>query len=123
MPGDLELLAATNRIFDEEVVGKGDFAALERVYTAGARVMPPGSETITGMDNIKAFWAGAAAALGVTACKLNSVEVEFHGETAVEIGRANLSTVNGPVDVKYVVAWKREGGAWKWDIDIWNHVA
>jgi ketosteroid isomerase-like protein len=123
MSDSLEQLKSTNRIFEEEVVGKGDFAALERVYTANARVLPPGSETVTGQTNIQAFWAQAAVAMGVTSLKLNTVEVEFLGDTAVEIGRANIATASGSVDVKYVVVWKQEGGSWKWDIDIWNPVS
>jgi len=122
--GTKQDLQATNRIFEEEVVGKGDFSALSRVYTKTARIMPPGSETITGGEQISAFWQGAAAALGVTAIRLSTVEVEFLGETAVEIGRATISTLQagtaGSVDVKYVVVWKHEDGTWKWDIDIWN---
>ena len=58
--GTLADLLATNRIFEEEVVGQGDFGALDRVYTADARILPPGAETITGLAGIKAFWAGAA---------------------------------------------------------------
>lgn len=117
-------LLATNRIFEEEVVGKGDFDALERVYTKGARILPPGGEMQSGYDSIKAFWKGAAAALGVTACKLNSVDVDFLEDTAIEIGRATISILNegvaGAIEVKYVVVWKNEDGAWKWHIDIWN---
>src|ERR1051326_3240540 len=33
----------TNRIFEEEVVGKGDFAALAHVYTSDATILPPGA--------------------------------------------------------------------------------
>ena len=123
MSDSLEQLKSTNRIFEEEVVGKGDFAALDRVYTANARVLPPGSETVTGQANIQAFWAQAAVAMGVNSLKLNTVEVEFLGDTAVEIGRANITTASGNVHVKYVVVWKQEGGSWKWDIDIWNPVS
>lgn len=116
-------LNATNRIFEDEVVGQGNFDALERVYTSGARVLPPGSEIVTGLENIKAFWAGAAAAMGVQSLKLRTVELEFAGETAVEIGRADIVTGSGTIEVKYVVVWKKEDGRWKWDIDIWNTVA
>jgi hypothetical protein len=36
-------MAATNRIFEEEVVGRRDFGALDRVYTRDARILPPGA--------------------------------------------------------------------------------
>jgi ketosteroid isomerase-like protein len=119
----LQELRATNRIFEEEVVGKGDFSALDHVYTTTARILPPGSEMVTGMENIRAFWAQAAAAMGVVSIQLKTVDLELLGETAVEIGRALIETGSGEVAVKYVVVWKREAGSWKWDIDIWNAVS
>lgn len=125
--GNAQNLRETNRIFEEEVVGKGDFGALDRVYTRGARILPPGAEMISGLDQIRAFWKQAATAMGVTSLKLTTVDVEFLGETAVEIGRATISTsqsgVPGSAEVKYVVVWKREDGSWKWHTDIWNPVS
>ena len=116
-------LRETNRIFEEEVVGRGDFEALNRVYTWGARILPPGAEMVGGRDAIKDFWRQAASAMQVTAIALRTVDVEFLGETAVEIGRATITTKSGASEVKYVVVWKREDGSWKWHIDIWNPVS
>ncbi len=109
----------TNRVFEEQVVGKGDFSALERVYTREARILPPGAEMIAGLEGIQAFWQQAAAAMGVKSIKLQTVSVEQVGETAFEIGRAELDAAS-PMTVKYVVVWKREDDVWKWDVDIWN---
>jgi ketosteroid isomerase-like protein len=58
-----EEFRATNRVFEEEVVGRGDFGALDRVYTRDARILPPGSPMITGRAAIADFWRGAAEAL------------------------------------------------------------
>ena len=119
----LRELHATNRIFEDEVVGKGNFAALDRVYTTTARILPPGSEVIAGIENIRSFWMKAAADLGVTAVQLRTAEVRFVDQTAIEIGRATLATTTaGEMTLKYVVVWKSEAGTWKWDIDIWNAV-
>lgn len=117
-------LRAANRVFEEEVVGRGDFGALDRVYTADARILPPGGEMVVGRANLREFWKAAAVQLGVTGVKLNTIEVEFLGDTAIEIGRANIAThPSGGFDVKYVVVWKRQDHAWKWHIDIWNPVS
>jgi ketosteroid isomerase-like protein len=114
----------TNRIFEEEVVGKGDFGALARVYTTGATILPPGAEMITGLESIQAFWMQAAVALGVTSLRLHSLSVEVLGDTAYEIGRADINRAAAdPMTVKYVVVWKQEGGSWKWHVDIWNAVS
>ena len=115
----------TNRIFETEVVGKGDFSALKNVYTNDARILPPGAEIISGREQIQSFWQQAAATMGVKSVKLRTVDAEVVGDTAIEIGRAELGTAHStsPTVVKYVVIWKREEGAWKWHIDIWNAVA
>ncbi len=119
-----EHLAATNRIFEEEVVAKRDFTALAHVYTKTARILPPGSETVTGLEAIQSFWQTAVEGLQVTAVKLSTVEHEHVGETIIELGRADLHITGAPepMVVKYVVVWKQEDGQWKWDIDIWNTV-
>jgi ketosteroid isomerase-like protein len=117
-----EAFQATNRIFEEEVVGKGDFAALSRVYTQAARLLSPGIPAITGLPGIIDYWKGAAAALGVTGAKLHSLELTVTGDRAAELGRVEIFTAPGapPATGKYVVLWKQEGGAWKWDVDCWN---
>ena len=35
-----EAIRETNRVFEEEVVGRRNFGALERVYTRDARILP-----------------------------------------------------------------------------------
>lgn len=118
-----EEFRATNRVFEEEVVGRGDFGALERVYTRDARILPPGGPMVTGRAAIAEFWRGAAAALGVEGIKLHTVSLDaVGGDRAQEVGRAELALKGGgaPMALKYVVLWKREDGAWRWDVDIWN---
>jgi ketosteroid isomerase-like protein len=114
---------ATNRIFEEEVGGKRNVAALDRVYTVNARILPPGAEMVTGRENIKAFWRGAIQSLDVESVKLETVDFQLFGDAGIEVGRATLvfrASGAAPAAMKYMVVWKREDGAWKWDIDIWN---
>lgn len=117
-----DAFAATNRIFEVEALGQGDFAALARVYTSEARLLSPGVPAITGLPGIIAFWEGAAAALGVTGAKLQSLELVVTGDRAMEVGQAEIFTAPGtpPALGKYVVLWKQEAGVWKWDVDCWN---
>ena len=111
---------ATNQIFETEVIGKRNFAALDRVYTTDARILPPGAPMIIGRENIRGFWQAAIEALNPNGGGLESLSLEMLGDTAVEIGRATLESEQGNLDVKYVVVWKREDNTWKWHIDIWN---
>lgn len=112
---------ATNRLF-EQLVLKGDMGGLDKVYTADANILPPGSPMVSGIVNIQAFWGGAAAAMGITKALLHTVQLDLSGDSAVEIGNAELFTTASPEPaiLKYVVYWKQQDGAWLWNIDIWN---
>jgi len=111
----------TNEFFDTQVIRKNNTDALDRVYTADARVLPPGAPMIAGRENIKGFWKQAIAGLGLKSVKLATVEAETTGDSVVEIGSADLTVGDGSVvTVKYVVHWKQDDGAWKWHVDIWN---
>jgi ketosteroid isomerase-like protein len=111
----------TNRTFEQAVLAR-DVALLDGVYTADARILPPGAEMVTGRENIKQFWNGAIEALNVGSVRLETLDFEVIGDTGYEIGRATLEFAGGgpPMVAKYVVVWKREDGAWKWHVDIWN---
>jgi ketosteroid isomerase-like protein len=114
-----------NDLFNLEVFGKGNFDALDEIYTADARILPPGAPMIAGREAIKQFWSDAIRSLNATAAVLASVDVMPAGDGMVEIGAATL-TVQPPgqaaaqVEAKYVVYWREEAGAWKWHVDIWN---
>lgn len=117
----LAAMRQTNEVFSTEVVSKQDVGALDRVYTAHARILPPGAEMVEGRDRIKVFWQQAIAGLGLKSAKLATVDTEALGDRVFEIGRADLTVAGGQtVAVKYVVQWKQEDGNWKWHVDIWN---
>jgi ketosteroid isomerase-like protein len=120
MEETLEAMKATNALFNDEVIAKGNLGALERIYTADARVLPPGAEMVSGRLAIQHFWAGAIKGLGLRRAVLATVDAMPAGDGVVEIGRAGLETATGGLSVKYVVFWRQEGGRWKWHVDIWN---
>lgn len=117
----LAAMRATNEYFDTQVIQANNPAALDRVYTADARILPPGAPLISGRDAIKTFWGQAIAGMGIKSAKLATVEAEMAGDSVVEIGKADLTVADGSVvTVKYVVFWKQDAGDWKWHFDIWN---
>jgi ketosteroid isomerase-like protein len=129
MPATLDhikpAMQSTNDLFNREVFGKRNFAALDDIYTRGARILPPGSPMISGRDAIRKFWSDLVQSANATSAVLTSLDVMPAGEGAVEIGKAML-TVEPPgqsaaqMEVKYVVYWQQEDGRWKWHVDIWN---
>ena len=117
-------MASTNEIFNREVFGKRNLAAFDDIYTADARILPPGAPMISGREGIKAFWGSAIESLKATSAVLSSVDVMQAGDDIVEIGKAVLTIEpeGTPVqmEAKYVVYWRQEDGRWKWHVDIWN---
>jgi ketosteroid isomerase-like protein len=118
-------MAATNDRFNNEVFGKRNFDALDDIYTADERILPPGAPMISGRPAIKEFWSNLIQSANAKSAVLASVDVTVTGDSAVEIGRATLTlqpegAAAAEVEVKYVVYWREEGGLWKWHIDIWN---
>ncbi len=111
----------TNERFCREVIEQGNLDALDAVYTEGARVLPPGAEMVEGREAIKGFWQAAVEHFAFTGATLSTVTAEMCGDSAVEIGRAELQMAGGEtVQGKYLVHWKQENGQWRWDKDIWN---
>lgn len=118
-------MAETNDLFNVEVMGKRNFEALDRIYTSNARILPPGAPTIGGRPAIKKFWSDMVIGSNAKSAVLSSVDVLPAGDGVVEIGRAVLTVAplgqpEGKIEVKYVVYWREEDGAWKWHVDIWN---
>lgn len=122
--GDIrQAIDAANQNF-MQAFQRGDAAGVAACYTADARLLPPNGQPMNGTAAITAFWQGAMA-LGITAAKLETVELESRGDLAIEIGQYTLTIQPAPdttaTDVgKYVVVWKDDGGVWKLHIDIWN---
>ena len=110
-----------NALFGETVVKRRNFAALDQVYTLHARILPPGADLIEGREKIMDFWRAAVTGMNVQDAKLVSVNAHLAGDSVIEVGRAQLFLPEGQsAEVKYVVEWKQEDGAWKWHTDIWN---
>jgi ketosteroid isomerase-like protein len=118
-------MAETNRRFNEEVFGKRNFDALDKIYTSAARILPPGAPMISGRPAIKKFWSDLVSGAHATSAVLTSIDVMHSGDGAVEIGSARLTVAppgqpEAQMEVKYVVFWREEDGLWKWHVDIWN---
>jgi ketosteroid isomerase-like protein len=60
--------------------------------------------------------------MGIKTVRLETVEAEEHGNTAIDIGKYTLSGEAGNVmdRGKYIVILKQEGGQWKLHRDIFN---
>lgn len=103
---------------------KGDAAAIGQLYIENATALPPGAPMAKGRAAIQAFWQGAIQS-GLKNAALKALQVDQFGSAAREIGEFSLDAPNAQkqlvhVEGKYVVLWRRTGGSWKLDTDIWN---
>ena len=105
----------------ESTFSRGDSADIADFYTDNGMLLPPESDLVQGKRDIKAFWQ-AAIDMGIKNVKLDIVEVEQHGDTAIEMSKYTLSSADDNLidQGKGIVIWKYEGGAWKLHRDIWN---
>ena len=108
----------------EAAFNKGDAAAVAQLYTEQATLLPPGAAMANGRAAVQAFWKGAIDA-GYKNITLKALQVDQFGAAAREIGAFTLDAPNPQkqtvhVEGKYVVLWRRTGGTWKLDTDIWN---
>ena len=100
---------------------RGDADAMAKLYTAEGQLLPANSDFVRGPAAIRVFWQGVID-LGLKDASLETIEVEAHGDTAIEVGRYSLMAAGGAVadKGKYIVVWKNDGGTWKIHRDIWT---
>ena len=100
---------------------KGDAAGVAALYTEQGQLLPPNADFMIGRQANQAFWQGAMD-MGIASAKIETLEVEGHGDTAIEVSKYNLYAQDGQeLDAgKFIVIWKREGGQWMLHRDIFN---
>jgi uncharacterized protein (TIGR02246 family) len=101
--------------------GRGEARAVAAMYTEGGQLYPPNQGVVAGRAAIEEFWK-ATMDSGVKGVELKTVEVESLGDSAVEAGTYTLHGKDGTTldRGKYLVHWKKEGGAWRLHRDCWN---
>lgn len=104
-----------------EAFRRQDAPTVARMYSAEARLLPPGAELIAGSGRIENFWNDVMQA-GLTDAKLETTDVDLiGGYTAIETGRFTMYAGRNVADRgKYIVIWRNEDGQWKLYRDIWN---
>jgi len=102
-----------------EALNKGDAAKIADMYEEGARVLPPNGPMVQGRQNTQEFWQSIIN-MGAK-LTLSTSDVEAQGDVAYEVGTYEMIFPGNKRDAgKYVVVWRREKGAWKLAVDIWN---
>jgi uncharacterized protein (TIGR02246 family) len=112
-------IEATNAQF-VEAANSGDTARVASLYTEDAVLLAPNAPMMRGRQEIKGFFDGMVAQMGLPKLQLNTKQVEEHGDTAWEVGVYTMKLQDISDEGKYIVVWKRQGADWKLAADIWN---
>ncbi|MFB3132449.1 MAG: nuclear transport factor 2 family protein, partial [Rhodothermales bacterium] len=76
-----------------EAFSQSDVAGVAACYTEDAQLMPPNGEIVSGREAVQAnFQEAMNAGLNV---RLETVELESHGDTAYEVGTAIVTGEDG----------------------------
>jgi uncharacterized protein (TIGR02246 family) len=104
----------------EAALNAGDVEAIVAHYTDEALLMPPNGEMGQGADAVRAAFTEMVDA-GLTG-KLPTIESRVAGDIGYRVGTYVLTAPDGTqVDKgKYIETWRKVGGEWKIDHDIWN---
>jgi len=100
-------------------IERQDSSALATFYTVDSQVVPSGGDIISGIDAMPGYF-DALFELGVKRCSFEILDIDQHGDIAIEIGRVALYA-EGDVEIdtlKYLVVWKCESGNWLVHRDI-----
>ena len=113
------IMAANKRFMD--AFNNGDTEGVASLYTDEGQILPPGNDVITGKVGVQGFWQSLVE-MGIKSVKLETLELNEHTDTAVEVGKYTLGGEDGQVldQGKYIVIWKQEDGQWKLHRDIFN---
>jgi uncharacterized protein (TIGR02246 family) len=103
-----------------QAMQKGDAELAASVYAPDARILPPGTEPLTG-PAIQTYWQGMLDT-GMTDGVLETRTFEEHGDVAVEEGQYEARVGDQVVESgKYLTVHRRQpDGSWKMGLDIWN---
>ena len=113
------IIQCNDRFLD--AFNNGNAKGVAMNYVDEAKLLPPNSDAVQGIENIEAFWQGAMN-MGIKTAKLETLQAEGYGNTAIEEGRYKLYLENGQMadHGKYIVIWRKTDEGWKLDLDIWN---
>ena len=116
-------IEAGNTAFNQ-AFNKGDAAAVTKLYTSDAKLLPPADKIVSGDKEILAFWRSLIDA-GVTDHKIETIQIEEAGDTAVMAGKwqAMGKDAQGKAAIfkgSVMKVLERQGDTWKTSLHTWN---
>ncbi|HKV99304.1 MAG TPA: DUF4440 domain-containing protein [Vicinamibacterales bacterium] len=127
-PVDLQKEEQAIRKLDDDwnaMIAKKDVDGIVKLYAADGATMWPDAPASKGTDAIRAAWVELFKAPGISGTIVaDRIQIAQSGDLALDEGHVNLEmdTPQGRAKetVKYLVGWKKVGGAWKVAYDMYN---
>lgn len=124
-PKEIQKILANIENFSKNYIN-GDHEKIAAAYTADGKIMPSGSEIISGTKSLEKFW-DLPEGVNILHHKVTPIELRIVKRIAYDYGyyEGVSLTKEGekvPWKGKYVIIWKRIGKDWKIYLDIWNRI-
>lgn len=122
---DLDAILDKVSRFSETYMNE-DHEGIAQFYTENGKIMPGGTKIIEGRKAIAERWKLPEDS-DVILHKVTPTEISIEGNTAYDYGYYEGRSKNPKGEVsdwkgKYVIIWKKIGGEWLIEVDIWNGV-
>ncbi len=119
-----EAITEASQNFSKAYMAK-DLEGIMAAYTADAKIFPNNLEILSG-ENLKKYWTPSNTSETIHH-KITSEHIQFFGDYAHDYGyyEGKTKREDGSISEwrgKYVIVWKKENGAWKMHLDIWNAI-
>ena len=106
-----------------QAFNKGDAAAVAKLYTSDAKLLPPADKVVSG-EEIQTFWK-TAIDRGTANYRIEIIQIEDAGDKAVMAGRWQATgkyKKGSPAIYKGSVmkVLNRQGNTWKTSLHTWN---
>ena len=122
-PSDSALIHEASRQFSTAYV-RSDADAMVALYTSDATIFPERSIALAGQEAIRKYWT-LPPGRRITRHAVTPTRIVVDGDHAYDHGVYEVSGERdgkawGPFRGKYVIVWRRERGAWRMELDMWN---
>lgn len=105
-----------------EAFRRGDYAAIGRLYTPDAALLPPGGNRVVGGSAIAEYFSKSHEGLKPDSVSFSNEEFYGDDQVVTEVSDAEIHDPDGKLKYrgKQILVFVKQGGSWKLHRDMWN---
>ncbi|MBV6754000.1 DUF4440 domain-containing protein [Pseudomonas chlororaphis] len=105
-----------------DAFGRGDYAAIGRLYTEDGALLPPGGDRIIGASAITGYFTKGYAGSQPDTVSFSNYEFYGNDQNVTEVSDAEIRDHSGKLKLraKQTLIFLKQDGTWKLHRDVWN---